>query len=301
MSHTPTIPWAVGGTGPGQPGTTLELVSVYEILEELGKGGMGVVYKALQKGLNRLVALKTIRAEQADSEILARFRAEAEAVARLCHPNIVQIYEIGEHEGIPFFAMEWVKGGSLDRRLAGTPQPVAASVRLVEPLARAMHCAHRAGIVHRDLKPANILLDGDPNTPLDECVPKVTDFGIAKWLFHDRGLTRNGQLLGSLRHMAPEQLRRKSEIGPATDVYGLGAILYELLTGRPPFRCLSLPGLLDRVRRKQPVPPQRLRPDLPATLDAICTKCLAKSPGDRYASAEELADVLHRFLAEEVT
>lgn len=266
----------------------------YAILGELGRGGMGVVYKAFQVGLNRTVALKMILAGgHADPKDLARFRAEAEAVAKLQHPHIVQIYEIGEHDGLPFFTLEFVEGGSLAGKLDGTPQPARKSAELVETLARAMHAAHQRGIVHRDLKPANVLLTADGSL-------KVTDFGLAKQLDSAHGETRSGAILGTPSYMAPEQAAGHiRQISPQTDVYALGVILYELLTGRTPFRGESPMETILQVMSDEALPPSRIQRKLPIDLETICLKCLEKSPGRRYATAEALADDLHRFLVGE--
>jgi serine/threonine protein kinase/tetratricopeptide (TPR) repeat protein len=265
----------------------------YEILGELGRGGMGVVYKARQQGLDRIVALKTILAGgHAGPTGLARFRAEAEAVARLQHANVVQIYEVGAHNGLPYFSLEYCAGGSLLTRLDGTPWAPEAAARLVEDLARAVEAAHRAGIVHRDLKPANVLLTADGTA-------KITDFGLAKRI-GEAGQTASGAILGTPSYMAPEQASGKGkEVGPAADVYALGAILYELLTGRPPFRAATALDTVMQVVHEEPVPPVRLQPRLPRDLDTICLKCLEKLPGRRYASALEVADDLQRFLTHE--
>jgi WD40 repeat protein len=272
----------------------------YEVLEELGRGGMGVVYKARQTDLNRLVALKMIRSgEQASPEERARFRTEAEAVARLAHPNIVQIHEVGEHNGQPFLSLEFCPGGSLDRRLGGTPQAPREAAALTEVLARAMAYAHDKGVIHRDLKPANVLFGEDG-------APRVTDFGLAKKLEEGHGLTRTGEVLGTPSYMAPEQATDSSvrslaspaaRVGPATDVYALGAILYELLTGRPPFKAANSFDTLMQVVAEEPVPPRRLNAKVPRDLETVCLKCLHKDPRKRYASALALADDLHRFLA----
>jgi serine/threonine protein kinase len=255
---------------------------------------MGVVYKALQIKLKRLVALKMILAgSYAGEQALARFRTEAEAVARLQHPNIVQIYEVGEQEGLHFFSLEFVEGGSLAHKLAGTPQPPSEAARLVEILARAVHYAHQRGILHRDLKPSNVLLAADGT-------PKITDFGLAKQLDQDAGQTQSGAIMGTPRYMAPEQAGGKSKaVGPAADVYALGAILYELLTGRPPFKAASAMDTLLQVMQEEPAAPRRLQPDVPRALETICLKCLQKEPTRRYDSAEALADDLHRFLTAE--
>jgi WD40 repeat protein/serine/threonine protein kinase len=285
-------------------------VAGYEVLGELGRGGMGVVYKARQVGLNRLVALKMVLAgRHAAPKELARFRQEAEAAARLHHPNIVQIYDIGEAEGSPYIALELVEGGSLVRRLRGDPQPPGPAARLVEALARAIHYAHRQGIVHRDLKPANVLLtfsrlrlsDTDVAEPasrkrLEEVVPKITDFGLAKRLDEPGPGTHTGEVVGTPSYMAPEQAGdRGKPVGPAADVYALGAILYELLTGRPPFKAATPLDTVLQVLHDEPVPPRRLQPGLPRDLETVCLKCLQKEPTRRYGSAEALADDLRRF------
>jgi serine/threonine protein kinase len=269
--------------GPQVPG--------YEILAELGRGGMGVVYQARQIALKRVVALKMILAgKHASPAELARFRAEAEAVAQFQHPHIVQIHEGGEHHGLPYFSLEFVDGGNLTQKLAGTPLPVRQAAELMEMLARAMHYAHQRGIVHRDLKPANVLLTADGT-------PKVTDFGLAKRLVGDAGQTTSGAILGTPSYMAPEQAAGKTkEVGPPADVYALGAILYEVLTGRPPFRAATPLDTLLQVVSDEPVPPSRLQSKVPRELETICLKCLQKEPRKRYASAEALAEDLRRFL-----
>ncbi|HEX5270307.1 MAG TPA: protein kinase [Gemmataceae bacterium] len=263
----------------------------YEILGELGRGGMGVVYRARQTRLNRTVALKMIRGgDDAGPDELARFRREAEAVAHLRHPNIVQIYEVGDVQGAPFFSLEYVDGGSLAGKLRGVPQPPRQAARMSETLARAVHHAHERGVIHRDLKPANILLDSDG-------APKVTDFGLAKRLEGDPGQTGTGAILGTPMYMSPEQAQGKTkEVGPATDVYALGAILYDMLTGRPPFRGETVMDTLLQVQTVEPVPCRRLQPGVPADLETICLKALAKSAPRRYPSAEAMADDLARFL-----
>ena len=269
------------------------LVPGYEILGELGRGGMGVVYKARQIGLGRLVALKMILAgEHASRADMERFRTEAESIARLQHPNIVQIHEVGEHDGKPFFSLEFCAGGSLDRKLDGTPLQPREAARLVETLARAIEAAHGKNVIHRDLKPANVLL-GENDTP------KVTDFGLAKKL-DAAGQTASGSIMGTPSYMAPEQARGKSqEIGPACDVYALGAILYELLTGRPPFKAATALDTVLQVISDEPVPPTQLQPKTPRDLETICLKCLHKIPAKRYATAAALADDLGRWLAGE--
>jgi WD40 repeat protein/tRNA A-37 threonylcarbamoyl transferase component Bud32/DNA-directed RNA polymerase subunit RPC12/RpoP len=264
-------------------------VAGYEILGELGRGGMGVVYKARHVKLGRLVALKMILvAEHAGPEERARFQTEAEAVARLQHPNIVQIYEVGEQDGRPFFSLEFCAGGSLEKKLGGVPLPPKEAARLAETLARAMHAAHEAGVVHRDLKPANVLLAKDGT-------PKITDFGLAKKL-DEVAQTASGAIMGTPSYMAPEQAGGQSKkIGPHTDVYALGAILYELLTGRPPFRAATALDTILQVVSDEPVPPTQLQPKTPRDLETICLKCLQKEPAKRYASAAAMAEDLRRF------
>jgi serine/threonine-protein kinase len=266
----------------------------YEILEELGRGGMGLVYKARQQGLNRIVALKMILAGgHASDADLARFRAEAEAIARLRHPNIVQVYEVGEHGGLPYFSLEFCPGGSLERKLNGTPLAPREAAELVGKLARAIHEAHRKGILHRDLKPANVLV-GEDGTP------KITDFGLAKRLDAPSGQTASGAILGTPSYMAPEQAAGKTnEIGPSADVYGLGATLYELLTGRPPFRAATPLDTLLQALENDPAPIRLLNPQVERDLEAICLKCLEKDPARRYPSALLLAADLERYLAGE--
>ncbi|HZT79475.1 MAG TPA: protein kinase, partial [Gemmataceae bacterium] len=299
------------------PADGVPSVAGYEILRELGRGGMGVVYLARQTRLKRPVALKMVLAgDHAAPEELARFKAEAEAVARLQHPNIVQIFEVGEWRpggagpALPFFSLEFCEGGSLANRTRGQPQPARDAAALVEVLARAMHFAHERGIVHRDLKPANVLLASggskppDPSPasggllpPLADCVPKVADFGLAKQLDADSGQTRSGAIMGTPAYMAPEQASgRTKEIGPACDIWALGAILYDLLTGRPPFKADTPVETLDQVRTLDPKPPRRLNARVPRDLETICLKCLHKEPARRYATALELADDLKRFL-----
>ncbi len=269
--------------------TNVDGVPGYEILGELGRGGMGVVYKARQIKLNRLVALKMILAGgHAGKAELQRFQTEAEAIARLQHPNIVQVYEVGEHAGKPFFSLEFCSGGSLERKLNGTPMPARAAAALLQTLAQAMQAAHKSDIIHRDLKPANILLTRDGT-------PKITDFGLAKKL-DEASQTQSGALMGTPSYMAPEQAGVKGKaMGPAADVYALGAILYELLTGRPPFRAASAMDTIMQVLSNEPVPPRQLAPQTPKDLETICLKCLHKEPARRYRSAAALAKDLERF------
>jgi hypothetical protein len=271
---------------------TLPNVPGYEVLAVLGSGGMGVVYRAFQPGLNRSVAVKMVHAGgRASPAILARFQVEAQAVARLQHPHIVQIHEVGQRGGCPFLVLELVEGQSLAERVAGTPWPARWAAELVETLARAMHLAHGQGVVHRDLTPANILLTADGT-------PKITDFGLAELIIGGGDLrTQTGELLGTPSYMSPEQAAgRQQAIGPTTDVYALGAIFFELLTGRPPFKAESALETLRQVVADEPVAPSRLRPKLPRDLETICLKCLRKEPEKRYSRAEALADDLRRFL-----
>jgi tetratricopeptide (TPR) repeat protein/tRNA A-37 threonylcarbamoyl transferase component Bud32 len=265
----------------------------YEILGELGRGGMGVVYKARHRRLNRLVALKMIRGAYADEIQIARFKIEAEAVAALRHPNILQIYDIGESEGSPFVALELLEGGSLADRLRGTALPPKQAAVWMVPLVLAMDAAHRAGIVHRDLKSANILFSGDG-------IPKITDFGLAKRLEMDEGQTHTGQIMGTPSYMAPEQARGDTKMaGPPADIYSLGAMLYEMLTGRPPFKGISAIETVKQVIEEEPVSPSRVQFRVPRDLETICMKCLQKEPRKRYATAKDMADDLSRYLAGE--
>ncbi|MBA4189786.1 MAG: hypothetical protein C0467_17515 [Planctomycetaceae bacterium] len=293
------------------------VVTGYEIESELGRGGMGVVYKAREVNLNRTVALKLI--QSAEWDLRARFRVEAEAVARVQHPNIVQIFEVGDAEdGRPYMALEFVAGGSLAERLRGTRLSATESAALVETLARAVHFAHLRGILHRDLKPANILLSisGRSETGSDEgrltrtlarssttsvIAPKVTDFGLAKRLDEaDDGQTRTGAILGTPAYMAPEQAAGQNrDVGVPTDVHALGTILYECLTGQTPFRGRTAMDTLELVRHADPMPPRRIARDTPLDLETICLKCLQKEPAKRYSSAEALAEDLRRFLNRE--
>jgi eukaryotic-like serine/threonine-protein kinase len=263
----------------------------YEILEEIGRGGMGVVYKARQKELDRIVALKMILASHlASTEQVGRFQTEARAAAKLRHTNIVQIHEVGQIGGQDFFTMEYIEGKNLGQRIARRPVEQTQAVRTIIAVARAVEEAHRQGIVHRDLKPSNILLDADER-------PYLTDFGLAKLLLSDAGQTSTREVLGTMRYMSPEQASGHSrEVKPAADIYSLGAILYELLTGQPPFPEENFVDLLLAVQSGDPLLPRRLNPKIPRSLELICLKCLQKSPDDRYATAKTLADDLERYL-----
>ncbi len=287
--HTPRLPVADGS----RQEELSHVLSVpgYEVLEELGRGAMGVVFKARQLGLNRLVALKVVRAGvHASSAQRARFQSEVAALARLRHPNIVPIHQVGEVQGLPFFAMEYLSGGTLAQQLRERRPPPREAARLIATLARAVQHAHEAGVVHRDLKPANVLLDADGT-------PRIADFGLARHLESPQGPTCTGAVLGTPSYMAPEQAAgQKHAIGPQSDVYSLGALLYELLTGRPPFRAASPTETILQVLQDEPVPPSRLHAGLCQPLEVICLKCLARDPGRRYHSAGALADDLERFL-----
>jgi WD40 repeat protein len=269
----------------------LPVIDGYDMGELLGRGGMGLVYKAVDKALKREVALKIVwSGAHASAEERARFRTEAEAVARLHDPGIVQIYEVGEQAGCPYLALEFVGGGTLAQQLDGTPLPPRRAAELLLDLARAVQHAHEQGIVHRDLKPANVLLT-------ETGVAKIADFGLAKLLDVELGHTHTGAVLGSPSYMAPEQAEGNVRaIGPATDVYALGAILYELLTGRPPFKAETTMDTLLQVKFTDPVSPTHLQPKLSRDLATICLRCLQKEPRQRYASALALAEDLHRFL-----
>jgi tRNA A-37 threonylcarbamoyl transferase component Bud32 len=279
------------GPGPGPGPSTVPGLSQFELLAELGRGGMGVVYKARHRVLNRIVALKMIlESKHALAEHHQRFRIEAEAVARLRHPNIVQIYDFGEADGCPYVSLEMLEGGSLADRLKGTTQPSRAAAQLVATLALAIHAAHQAGIVHRDLKPANVLFDRDGT-------PKITDFGLAKRLEIEEAQTQTGQIMGTPSYMAPEQARGDVHaIGPPADIYALGALLYELLTGRPPFKGSSVMSTLHQVVYDDVVPPSRIESKIARDVETICLKCLAKEPEKRYGSAAELAEDLRAYL-----
>ncbi len=310
MSFPPPLPSGTTVLGSTEAKNSLSeppTVSGYELLGEIGRGGMGVVYKARHIALDRLVALKMILAGvHAGPKDLARFRQEAAAVARLHHPNIVQVFDIGEVQGWPYIALEYVEQGSLAQLLRSEPQPLQATLKLMETLARTMAYAHQCGIIHRDLKPANILLGAKDKSRIGResyssfalnnlYEPKITDFGLAKRLDAEGVGSHSDEVLGTPSYMAPEQAGSKtSGIGPATDVYALGAILYEMLTGRPPFKGATSLDTLVQVLHKEPMPPRRLRPKLPRDVETICLKCLEKDPIRRYASAAALAEDLRR-------
>jgi serine/threonine protein kinase/WD40 repeat protein len=305
---------------PGPTPQHLPTIAGYELLEEIGRGGMGVVYKARQISLNRIVALKMLLAGGLFStEQFVRFRTEAEALAKLHHTNIVTIFEIAESEGRPYFTMEYIAGPSLAEIINGHPQDVTEAARLLEIVARAVHAVHQCGIIHRDLKPANILLQKseipspkseirDPKSEIaysdfgfriSDLVPKITDFGLAKDQSEGQKLTKTGAAMGTPSYMAPEQARGSARIGTATDIYALGSILYEMLTGRPPFDAGGPAETIAQLLNDEPLPPSRLRPKLPRDVVTICLKCLEKTPRKRYGSALELAEDLRRFLAGE--
>src|SRR5262245_45582711 len=281
-----TAPWERSASEPSPIA-----VPGYEILGELGRGGMGVVYLARQSNADRLVALKMVLAGgHTVRSVLARFRTEIEAAARLQHPNIVAIFEVGECNGCPFYTFEYCPKGTLAQQLAGTPRVAVEAAALIEKLAGAVQAAHDKGVLHRDLKPANVLLAADGT-------PKITDFGIAKKLDAPSGQTGTEAILGTPSYMAPEQAMGQSrDVGPAVDVYALGAILYEALTGRPPFRGATSLETLDQVRTQEPLAPRLFSPKVPRDLETICLKCLRKEPARRYATAAALAGDLRAFL-----
>jgi len=273
-------------------GTAVEYFGDYMLLDKLGEGGMGVVYKARQVSLNRLVAVKMILAGRfADGQDVERFRVEAEAAANLDHPGIVRIFEIGKHDGRHYFSMDLVEGESLEARLRESPLPPLEAARLMEQVARAIAYAHSRGVIHRDLKPANILVNRENR-------PRVTDFGLAKRVQGDSSLTATGAILGTPAYMPPEQAEgRLGEVTVRSDVYSLGATLYAMLTGRPPFQAATPLDTLFQVRQQEPLPLRQLNPALPRDLETVCLKCLEKDPRRRYNSADELAAELERFLA----
>jgi serine/threonine protein kinase len=277
---------------PERPIERLRYFGDYELLEEIARGGMGIVYRARQAGLNRIVAVKVLLFGKFSSdEFVQRFKAEAEAAAALQHPNIVTIHEIGEHDGQHYFSMDYIEGKNLADLVRDKPLPANQAATLLKTVAEAIHYAHQRGVLHRDLKPSNVIIDlnGEPH---------VTDFGLAKRLDGASELTVCGQVLGSPNYMPPEQAERKrGELSPASDVYSLGAILYHLLTGRPPFVAETLEETLLHMLNNDPVSPHLLNSEVPRDLETICFKCLEKDPKRRYDSAEALAMDLTRWLA----
>ncbi len=308
--HGPSSTVSFSPAAPAPAPRPAPVVQGYEILGELGRGGMGVVYRARQKSLKRVVALKMILAgDHASAADRERFRSEAEAVAQLQHPNIVQIYEVGEQDGYPFFSLEYVEGGTLAQKIQGKPKAAMWSALLVEAMARAVHYAHEHGIIHRDLKPGNVLLARRVGSMAglsgeiarrqtgEDYEPKITDFGLAKRIQADSHRTRTGTILGTPSYMAPEQAQgRTKAVGPQADVWALGAILYECLTGRPPFQAETPLDTLMQVIEREPPRPCALNPAVPRDLETICHKALTKECSRRYASAEALADDLARFI-----
>jgi serine/threonine protein kinase len=324
LAHDPTLHMIKDETGgrrdlyPISTPADREIVPGYEVLRELGRGGMGVVYKARQVSLQRVVALKMILSgAHARERDLDRFRSEAQAVANLHHPSIVEIYEFGEHEGLPYYSLEYVEGGSLARKIRGRAFPCMEAARIAEELARAIQYCHQRGVIHRDLKPSNILLqrkserspkcgssptDSGPDVgiPISEFDPKITDFGLAKLLESDPGLTKSGMVMGTPSYMAPEQTQgRTRDIGTHTDIYALGTILYEMLTGRPPFRAENVIETMEMVGSCEPAQPSSVEAKVPRELETICLKAMAKDPERRYRSALALAQDLERFQAGE--
>ncbi len=261
----------------------------YRIQRVLGRGGMGIVYLAHQAGIDRPVALKMVLAgAHASKTTFERFLAEARAVGRFQHENIVRIYDIGWHDDLPYFSLEYIDGPSLSEKIGGQPLDPVEAAKLLTPLARALGYAHRAGVVHRDLKPGNVLLTTDG-------VPKLSDFGLAKQLEEGNEFSHTGDIVGTPGYMAPEQARGESTVGAPADIYGLGGVLYCMLTGRPPFLAAKISDTLLQLLEEEPVPPTRLQPGVPLDLQTICLKCLQKEPAQRYLTAEELAEDLERF------
>jgi hypothetical protein len=292
FAETPTVPFA-----PGVAPERMPCVHGYEVLGDLGRGAVGDVYLARSVNLKRLVALKLVSDCWAEARAAVLARRDAEALGRLNDPHVVQIYEVGEHNGRPFLTLEYVPGQSLAARLKDGPVPPTEAARLLETLARTLHRIHGCDLVHRDLKPANIMLRGEPGLSLDQLIPKVIDFGVAKYLDAGQGRTASGAIIGTPEYMAPEQADGHSaQADSRTDVYALGAILYECLTGRPPFKAASTTETLRQVIWEEPVSPRLLNKDVDRGLAFICLKCLEKDPAHRYQSAKELADDLERWL-----
>jgi serine/threonine-protein kinase len=289
-----TIGMAPSGASSPPPIVDLDF-GKFELISEIGRGGMGVVYKARQKDLNRIVALKMVLASQlASKEVIQRFRNEARAVAGIQHANITTVYEVGEMHGQPYIAIQYIGGLSLGHRLAGGPLQAETAARIVAQVARAVHHLHVNGVIHRDLKPSNILLD-------EKGQPFVTDFGLVKLITGDSQMTTTGVVLGTPSYMAPEQAAaRSSEVGPLSDVYSIGAVLYECLTGRPPFREATHLETLVQVLETEPARPRMSHPSVPRDLEGICLRCLEKAPERRYASAAAVAENLQRYLDGEV-
>ncbi|HEV8060334.1 MAG TPA: protein kinase [Gemmataceae bacterium] len=284
------IPDSFPATAP-EAGTHLKYFGDYELIEEIARGGMGVVWKARQTSLKRDVALKMIRAGAlASPEEVERFLREAEAAANLQHPNIVAIHEVGEHDSQHYFSMDYVAGRDLGAIVKNGPLSAEQAARYVEVIAEAIHFAHQRGTLHRDLKPQNVLIDAADQ-------PRITDFGLAKFMKDDSGVTQSGVPMGTPSYMPPEQAAgRLGDIGPASDVYSLGAILYELLTGRPPFRGATAMDTLLEVMEVEPTAPRKLKAEIPPDIETICLKCLEKAPSARYPTARALAEELDRFL-----
>src|SRR4051812_1682137 len=278
--------------GDGSRESLLSRFGDYELLNEIAHGGMGVVYKARQVSLNRIVAVKMIlRGALASNEDIERFTLESKAVAKLAHPQIVVIHDVGRCDDQYYYSMEFIEGRSLAEVIRGGPVAPRKAAEYVEQIARAIHFAHQNGVVHRDVKPSNVLVD-------DSGRARVTDFGLAKHVDRGDDLTLTGQIVGTPAYMAPEQItNRRGEIGPACDIYAMGALFYELLTGRPPFTARNHFGTLLQVLECEPQRPRQLNPNVPRDLEVICLKCLEKEPQRRYSSAAELADDLSRFLA----
>lgn len=289
-SEDPFQPVLPSASFEGPPSPDLGTLGNYRLIKEISRGGMGIVYRALQEPLGRQVAVKVVAGgPTANQEVLARFRAEAEAAGRLQHPSIVAIHEIGEQDGQVFFSMDFLPGGDLSARVAGRPFPALRAAELVRELAQAVHYAHSEGILHRDLKPSNVLLDKDDR-------PHIADFGIACVVSHPSPADEEGNVFGSPNFMPPEQAGMPVPAGRTSDIYGLGGILFYLLTGRPPFVAETVAETLQQVLTKEPISPKSLNPSVPADLATICLKCLEKPPHRRYATAAELAEDLTRFL-----